>query len=425
MRKSKLYIFISILTIIFLFGTAALFDQCSILTGLKVDEEVEEEAEEEEGIAEEEEEEVDEEAEEEEEEEETSEQEEKTAPTIELEIYQNATATDGICYYRVQANVTGNPAPEVDWNKDDSGGAWGERKAQVNLNKPSETFTLVATATNSEGTDEASIELSWGCSPVTKEGNNNPVIIDITFSNPSIVPNVKYDVTAIATDPDGDSLTYQWNVTGGSMDDNSTNPMIWTAPNAVGSYSITVQADDGNGGTATRTETVDVIYQQMGMTMELPIDSNGSGFRYNKPGVYLGPNFQVGDDENNYTYISFVSFDISEILGATVNSTHLWFYSHDQKGDLSLFKPLYMISAQWTPVPDFDTQGEVVGQFSYHNLGCTSPELKTELQQAIDDGRDRFQVIILFTGMATDNNNDLDMWYYRDSDISFEVSFTP
>ena len=89
--------------------------------------------------------------------------EEKEAPTIELEIYEGPTPADGICYYRVKAVVTGKPGPDVDFSKDDSNGAWGTKKAQVNLNNPDETYTLTATATNSEGSDTDSIELSWGC----------------------------------------------------------------------------------------------------------------------------------------------------------------------------------------------------------------------------------------------------------------------
>jgi hypothetical protein len=170
MKKNKLYIIIAVLTIICLFSFSALCSDWKA-TGDEVDVEeeaaAEEEEEAEEEAAAEEEEEAEEEAaaeeEEEAEEEAEEEEEEKTAPTIDLEIYLDATPTDGICYYRVQANVTGNPSPSVSWNKDDSGGAWGSRKAQVNLHDPSETFTLVGTATNSEGTATASIELSWGC----------------------------------------------------------------------------------------------------------------------------------------------------------------------------------------------------------------------------------------------------------------------
>jgi hypothetical protein len=114
------------------------------------------------------------------EEEETTEEEEGegTAPTIALEIYEGPTPADGLCFYRVKATVTGSPSPAVTWSKDDSGGAWGSRKAQVNLSDPAETYTLTATATNSKGTATASITLDWGCSPPEPEETetNVPVV---------------------------------------------------------------------------------------------------------------------------------------------------------------------------------------------------------------------------------------------------------
>ena len=87
---------------------------------------------------------------------------EKEAPTITLEIYDGPTPANGIYYYRIKAVVTGNPAPEVEFSKDDSNGAWGPQKAQVNLYNLGEAYTLTATAANSKGSDTDSIELSWG-----------------------------------------------------------------------------------------------------------------------------------------------------------------------------------------------------------------------------------------------------------------------
>ena len=85
------------------------------------------------------------------------------APTINLEIFEGPTYSAGgdICYYRVKATVTGDPAPVVYFSKDDSGGAWGKNKAQVNL-KNGESYDLVVTAVNSVGTVINHIVLTWG-----------------------------------------------------------------------------------------------------------------------------------------------------------------------------------------------------------------------------------------------------------------------
>ena len=93
----------------------------------------------------------------------------KEAPTISLAIYEGPTLDGSICYYRVEATVTGGPT--VSFSKDDSGGAWGSKKVQINLNNPSDTYTLTATATNSEGSATDSIALNWGCAipPITKD----------------------------------------------------------------------------------------------------------------------------------------------------------------------------------------------------------------------------------------------------------------
>ena len=89
------------------------------------------------------------------------------APTINLEIFEGPTysAGDDICYYRVKATVTGDPAPTVSFSKDDSGGVWGSLKTQINLTRNTPNYTLTATAKNSAGQAMNSITLTWGCGP--------------------------------------------------------------------------------------------------------------------------------------------------------------------------------------------------------------------------------------------------------------------
>jgi len=271
MRKSKLYIPIVLLIAIILFATAALCNQCVSSSAEKTDT-AEEEAENSQEVAGEVEEakadtETDEENqnsdgeetsdEEEAGEEEQEETEEGIPPTIELEIYEGPlySSADEVCYYRVKAVVAGNPTPEVEFSKDDSFGAWGKRKCQINLHNSSENYTLTATATNSEGVDSDSITLSWGC----EAENQDPIISEITLMGTKYT-NIQYIISVAASDPNGDSLTYNWYVTGGTMDDDTANPMKWTAPSEPGSYTITATVSDGKGGEASAHSNVDVHF---------------------------------------------------------------------------------------------------------------------------------------------------------------------
>lgn len=180
-----------------------------------------------------------------------------STPTINLEIYigPEYSSADNVCYYRVKANVTGNPTPTISFNKDDSLGAWGNDRAQVNLNSPSDTFVLEATATNSQGTATDSITLLWGC----EVENQVPVISEITIMGTKYI-NRTYGVGVSASDPDGDSLTYNWSVTGGTIDNIHAQNINWTTPSTYGNYTISVTVSDGKGGEYSKSADVDVHF---------------------------------------------------------------------------------------------------------------------------------------------------------------------
>jgi hypothetical protein len=83
-------------------------------------------------------------------------------PTLKLRIYEGPVAVQdsGMVYYRVEARVTGNPAPFIKFSRDDSGGVWGKNRAQINLNN-GESYDLVVTAVNSIGAVKKHIVLTW------------------------------------------------------------------------------------------------------------------------------------------------------------------------------------------------------------------------------------------------------------------------
>ncbi|MBM3709245.1 MAG: hypothetical protein FJW61_02325, partial [Actinobacteria bacterium] len=106
-------------------------------------------------------------------------------PAIKLQIIDGPTlAEDGsICYYRVKAIATGEPTPTIKFSKDDSNGVLGSGITQVNLTRENPTYTLIATATNTEGKVTDSIKLEWtDDNEAMTENVQSPNIVSVVVS---------------------------------------------------------------------------------------------------------------------------------------------------------------------------------------------------------------------------------------------------
>jgi hypothetical protein len=423
MKKNKLSIIFAILTCISIFSVAAIADQCGcrfIPTEEKIDvDETDEVAEEE--VAQED---YKESTGEEEEQIEEETQAAKEAPTITLEIYKGPiySSSDDVCYYRIKAIVSGTPAPTVEFSKDDSNGAWGTKKVQININDPSDTYTLTATATNSEGTATESINLSWGCDIP----NSPPMISEIIFMGNHYI-GLEYTFSAAASDPDGDSLSYYWSVSGGSIANPNTNPVKWTMPANAGNYDITVTVDDGNGGQAEKTETVEVLaFPSVNL-------SQISGGGYLVEDSFAGPGLLgiIGDTSQDKAIRAFFSFDISSLAGKEVISAEMKFGQFKIYHDpYSIIEKIYLEAVYWgtddIKSGDYDLSGYLLGEYDIPTFICSSLELRNALNQAIDDGYYRFQVRLRHKGFQTNHNGIEDSIVYGGSyPIEFNVSYMP
>ncbi|MFC1861457.1 PKD domain-containing protein [Chloroflexota bacterium] len=90
-----------------------------------------------------------------------------------------------------------------------------------------------------------------GCTPP----NNDPVITSLDVEQDWTLTSGKIDLEAIATDADGDSLNYDWSASEGKL--SSTGSVAtWTAPDAPGTYTITVEVTDGKDGKAAIEQTI-------------------------------------------------------------------------------------------------------------------------------------------------------------------------
>ena len=91
-----------------------------------------------------------------------------------------------------------------------------------------------------------------GCS-----GNSPPQITDLSAQPTTVARGEVSASSCTATDPDGDTLTYSWISTGGSISGTGSS-VTWTAPSTLGIYTVTVTVSDGKGGTVARSVSITV-----------------------------------------------------------------------------------------------------------------------------------------------------------------------
>ncbi|MEZ4956160.1 MAG: LamG-like jellyroll fold domain-containing protein, partial [Saprospiraceae bacterium] len=98
--------------------------------------------------------------------------------------------------------------------------------------------------------DTSSIEI-----PIVAVVNQPPQIIDIQKERAYTGVGESIQLTCQATDDLSNDLTYEWAVTGGSI--NGTGSIVnWTAPGSEGIFEITVMVTDEGGLTASLTTTI-------------------------------------------------------------------------------------------------------------------------------------------------------------------------
>jgi outer membrane protein OmpA-like peptidoglycan-associated protein len=127
---------------------------------------------------------------------------------------------------------------------------------------------------------------------VAKKPNQPPTISCATDRSP-IMPGERTGITASASDPDGDPLTYSYSATGGQVSGDGPKATFDSTGLAAGSYTVKCSVSDGRGGTADASTNVDV--QQ---PPPPPQAAKAGDCGYNKAGASRFDNAckRVGDD---------------------------------------------------------------------------------------------------------------------------------
>ena len=94
--------------------------------------------------------------------------------------------------------------------------------------------------------------------PPEPGGNQPPVISSLTSAQTQVYPSSIIEIECVASDPDGDAISYEWSTTGGKF--SGAGPVVsWVAPEHLGNYDITVTIKDGKGGITQGTITLSVV----------------------------------------------------------------------------------------------------------------------------------------------------------------------
>jgi len=87
--------------------------------------------------------------------------------------------------------------------------------------------------------------------------NRQPVIQQVSGSS-DWQPLTEGQFICIASDPDGDALTYEWTADNGTISGNGAT-VTWMSPAAMGKYNITVMVSDDKGGEAIAIQEAKVV----------------------------------------------------------------------------------------------------------------------------------------------------------------------
>jgi len=140
-----------------------------------------------------------------------------------------------------------------------------------------------------------------GCCPIA---NNAPQITSLSADPATVDPEADTTITCVATDADGDTLTYAWSYSGPAVGgiSGTGSTVEWTVPETEGTYTVSVTVSDGKGGTDEGSCAVTV---EVSVTVgSIDVKSDPEGATVHLDGVDTGnitPYVLADVDEGDHT----------------------------------------------------------------------------------------------------------------------------
>ncbi|MEA3442206.1 MAG: PKD domain-containing protein [Chloroflexota bacterium] len=141
--------------------------------------------------------------------------------------------------------------------------------------------------------------LTIGCA------NQAPIISELRASEECPITSGDYIIECLASDTDGDVLTYEWEADGGTISGKG-HTATWTTPDTEGTYTITVTVRDAPGNEATRLLSLSVAANEPPKIEDVAVTAhNPEQMKDNK--IFKGESCDIecvasDEDEDKLTY---------------------------------------------------------------------------------------------------------------------------
>jgi len=244
--------------------------------------------------------------------------------------------------------------------------------------------------------------------PTPEAQNRAPVVSQVTADPAQVVAGSSTYITAVASDPDDDPITYSWTASGGTVTGTGSK-VSWASPKSAGSFTITVTVSDNRGGQVTGNATVTVLATTTTVTLNPIASETGTVDQKNATDYTVT---RAGDDDKNVGYRAFWSFDISSLAGKDIKSANLKFTTNRITGNPFAYnEPPRGLGGMWLWK---DTYGSQLPPFGYVGAKLINTTLTYEPPSVVDVTTDiklpanfanmRFQIEALFNKVSNGNN---------------------